>query len=370
MTSPPALLPLEGRRVALVGGAGFIGHHLALALARQGACVHIVDSLRVNNLLGLRRGGPDAPAGELSARILQDRLGQLRAARIPLIVQDARDRHALARRLRRIEPQTIVHLAAVAHAQCSNEDPHRSFDHGLRTLENALDFARCSGIEHFVYLSSSMVYGDFLAREVDEEHPLRPLGIYGALKLAGEKMVIAHQQAFGLPYTIVRPSALYGPGCVSRRVGQVFIESALSGRPLRIAGDGGERLDFTSVEDLVRGLVLVLRNPAARDQTFNLTYGQARPLRDLVAIIEQAFPDLRVEHGPRDRLMPVRGTLSIGRARTLLGYAPETPIEVGFPKYIRWYRDLVRNDRPALATCERGVNHRAWVPTDSWAGGV
>jgi len=81
-----------------------------------------------------------------------------------------------------------------------------------------------------------MVYGNFLVDKVDEEQPLNPIGIYGALKVGGEKLVIAYQQVFGLPYTIVRPSALYGPRCVSGRVGQAFIESALRNEPLRVDG--------------------------------------------------------------------------------------------------------------------------------------
>src|SRR5207245_9750928 len=116
-----------------------------------------------------------------------------------------------------------------------------TFDHSLRTLENALDYAR-DGTEHFVYFSSSMVYGNFQTTEVDETHPLEPIGIYGALKLSGEKLVIAYQQVFGTQYSILRPSALYGPRCVSRRVGQAFIESALVGTNLRVDGDGDERL--------------------------------------------------------------------------------------------------------------------------------
>ena len=85
--------------------------------------------------------------------------------------------------------------------------------------------------------------------------------------------MIAYQQVFDLPYTIVRPSALYGPRCVSRRVGQIFIEEALAGRPLSIDGDGEERLDFTYIDDLVDGLCLAIGHPGARNQIFNLTYG-------------------------------------------------------------------------------------------------
>jgi nucleoside-diphosphate-sugar epimerase len=338
-------IPLEGRRVALIGGAGFIGHHLALALAQKGASVHIIDSLQVNNLLSFTSSATEVQNGELYVRIIYERLEQLRLARVPLLVQDARDYHVLSRMLSQINPQTIIHLAAVAHAGRSNKDPYSTFDHSLRTLENALDYARSNSVEHFVFLSSSMVYGNFLTDEVDEDQPLNPIGIYGALKLAGEKMVIAHQQVFGLPYTIIRPSALYGPRCVSRRVGQVFIESALNGSSLRVDGDGGEKLDFTCVDDLVEGISLVIEKPAARNQTFNLTYGQARAVGELVAIMQQAFPGVKVEYTDRDKLMPFRGTLSIKRAQGLLGYAPQNPIEVGFPKYIQWYRELMRSYR-------------------------
>jgi len=240
-----------------------------------------------------------------------------------------------------IKPQVIVQLAAVAHAGISNKDPYSTFDHSLRTLENALDIARDVS-EHFVYLSSSMAYGNFQSEAASEDHPLEPIGIYGALKVAGEKMVIAYQQVFNLAYTIVRPSALYGPRCVSRRVGQVFIENALRGQKLRVDGDGTDRLDFTYIDDLVEGICLVLEKPAARNETFNLTYGGGRPIRDLLAILRDFFPKMQSEAIERDKLMPERGTLNIDKAKRLLGYAPKNPIDVGYPKYIEWYLKFVR----------------------------
>jgi nucleoside-diphosphate-sugar epimerase len=257
-------------------------------------------------------------------------------------VQDARDYHALARILNQIQPQVIVHLAAVAHAGRANKDPYSTFDHSLRTLENALDSAR-GAVEQFVFFSSSMAYGDFLTEEVEEEHPLNPIGIYGALKLAGEKMVVAYHQVFDLPYTIVRPSALYGPRCVSRRVGQIFIESAMDGLRLRVDGDGSDRLDFTYIDDLVQGVSLVIAKPEARNQIFNLTYGRSRSIRELVDILQTHFPEVQVESVERDKLMPHRGTLSVAKAVRLLGYAPGNPIEEGLGKYIQWYRELIGN---------------------------
>jgi nucleoside-diphosphate-sugar epimerase len=169
-------------------------------------------------------------------------------AEIDIHVQDARDYHALSRILTEIKPQVIIHLAAIAHAGTSNKDPYSTFDHSLRTLENALDWARVD-IEQFIFFSSSMVYGNFLTEEVDEEHPLNPMGIYGALKVAGEKMVIAYQQVFfDMPFTIIRPSALYGRVVGAAAWDDFYRDRAERGK-LRVDGDGSEKLDFTYIED-------------------------------------------------------------------------------------------------------------------------
>ncbi len=340
--------PLSEKRVVLIGGAGFIGHNLALGLARLGCHVEIIDSLQVNNLLSIASGDPKAfgqgphVQRELYLQILTQRLDLLREAGIPLHTQDARDYHALSKLLRDADPNVIVHLAAVAHANLSNKDPHSTFDHSLRTLENALDNARSTSrhVEHFVYFSSSMVYGNFEADMVTEDTPCEPIGIYGALKFAGERMVIAYNQVFDLPYTIIRPSALYGERCVSRRVGQIFIENALRGQEVTVQGDGSDRLDFTYVEDLVNGVTRVLESDAAINQTFNITFGQSRSLRDMATILQRHFPELKVRYVPRDRLTPKRGTLCIDKAVEQLGYRPSYPLEVGFERYINWYKEL------------------------------
>jgi nucleoside-diphosphate-sugar epimerase len=332
-------------RIALVGGAGFIGHHLALALTRAGDEVHVVDGLQVNNLLAFSAQPPDANGRDRYLGFLRERLDLLETAGVRLHVADARKRESAGAVLDEIRPHAIVHLAAVAHANRSNVDPHGAFEHSVRTLEHSLDYARRTGLEHLVYLSSSMVYGNFDTPTVTEEHPLAPLGIYGGMKLACEKMVTGYGHVFGLPYTIIRPSALYGQRCVSRRVGQVFIENALAGASLRVMGDGEEKLDFTYIDDLVSGIQLVLAEPAARNEVFNLTYGEARSMNDLVATLQEHFPDVDVVRVPRDELTPFRGTLSVDKARALLGYAPQYPIARGIPAYVEWYREALQ--RPA-----------------------
>jgi len=332
-------IPIANRRIALVGGAGFIGHNLALRLKALGADVHVIDSLQVNNLYAFDRAQTELVNRDLYIEITQDRLDLLRAANVPLHLQDAREYHALTSVLKDIEPQVVVQLAAVAHAGRSNKDPYSTFDHSLRTLENALDCSR-GVVDHFIYFSSSMVYGNFHGNTVTEETICEPLGIYGALKFAGEKMVIAYNQVFDLDYTIVRPSALYGERCVSRRVGQVFIENALKGADVTVFGDGTDALDFTYIGDLVDGIVKVIENDNSRNQIFNLTYGGARTITEMAEIIGDHFPNVSIKHEDRDALMPERGTLSVEKARRLIGYDPQWPLDKGFVEYIKWYQAL------------------------------
>lgn len=336
-------ISLNGKRIALVGGAGFIGHNMALELRRLGAEVAVIDGLSVNNLLAFATTESSQVNSDLYTRIIHERLKLLKKAEVPVYVQDARDYHGLGEVINhKFKANVIVQLAAVSHANRSNKDPYSTFDHSFRTLENALDCAR-EMAEQFIYFSSSMVYGDFPDGFVTEETPCSPKGIYGALKFGGEKLVIAYNQVFKLPYTIIRPSALYGERCVSRRVGQIFIENALQGTKITVNGDGSDELDFTYIDDLVQGLVKVLASEKSKNQIFNLTYGKSHSIAEMIEILKEHFPGVNVHFLPKDDLMPERGTLSVEKARRLIGYEPAYPLRKGFPRYIEWYKEVFRD---------------------------
>jgi len=338
---------VKGMKITLVGGAGFIGHNLALKLKELGAQVDVIDSLQVNNLYSFSTATADAPNRDLYIKIINERLDLMRNAGIQLHLQDARDYHALSRMISDISPDVIIQLAAVSHANKSNKDPFSTFDHSLRTLENALDAARGCNVKHFIFFSSSMVYGNFNGTAVTEESICNPIGIYGALKFAGEKMVIAYNQVFNLPYTIIRPSALYGERCVSRRVGQIFLENAVSGQDVTIHGDGSDALDFTYIQDLIQGVVKSIENPNAINQIFNMTCGQGREIREMAELVKKNFPGINIKYLPKDALMPDRGTLSVEKAKTMIGYAPSFPLEKGYQQYIDWYKNLMGDKRNA-----------------------
>ena len=332
-------ISLQNLSILIVGGAGFIGHNLSLHLKKLGAEVHIIDGLNVNHLGSVKKNLDSLSNPELAKDILYERLELLKSSDIPVYIQDARQYNELSKYFSEINPKVVIHLAAVSHANRSNKDPHSTFDHSLRTLENALDNAK-NRIEHFIFLSSSMVYGNFKSSEVDEKTICEPLGIYGALKFAAEKIIISYNQVFNLPYTIIRPSALYGERCISRRVGQIFIENALQNKEIEIHGDGSEKLDFTYIKDLIDGITKVIENPNSKNEIFNLTFGQARSINDLLDILKESFPSTTIKKISRDKLIPKRGTLSIEKAKSIINYRPNWSIDKAYPEYIKWYLDF------------------------------
>ena len=310
-------------KIVTIGGGGFIGSHLARELS--GHEVVAVDSLMVNNIYA------DEPFGEPHSRILRDRIANFAGQ---LIIADARNYNILSPLCKAVQPDVMIHLAAIAHQGKAQKNPHTTFDHSLRTLENALDISVNLKVKRFVYFSSSTVYGDWPASGiVDEETPCAPKGIYGSLKLAGELIVKAYSQAYGLEYTIIRPSALYGPGCVSGRVIQQFIEKASAGFNLSATG---EALDFTCVDDLARGVNLAIMSDRAVNQTYNLTYGHARRVSNAAMIVAKHY-GVEFTVAERDQTFADRGTLCINKARSGFGYAPAWPLEAGVQKYIEWF---------------------------------
>ena len=146
-----------------------------------------------------------------------------------------------------------------------------------------------------------------------------------------------------MPYTIIRPSALYGERCVSRRVGQIFIENAIQNLDININGNGEEKLDFTYIEDLIDGISKCCSGSGAINQTFNLTYGNARKINDLLDILKSEFPSVNVNYIEREKFMPERGTLNTNKAKKLINYDPKFNIEDGYKKYIAWYKSFWKN---------------------------
>ena len=325
------------KKITILGGAGFIGHNLSISLIKKGYNCQVIDSLEVNNYKSKKHKKPSSL--KLYNEVLLERFRLLKKNKIKIHVMDLRSLKNFKNKILNFKPDVIIHLAAVSHASISNKDPKYTFDHSLNTLINSLEIARDLK-SHLIYFSSSMVYGNFEGKKVNENFDCKPIGIYGNLKLAGEMMVKSYSHVFNFPYTIVRPSALYGERCVSRRVSQIFIENALNNKKIVINGSGREKLDFTYIEDLINGIDKIIKVKKSRNQIFNITFGEGRKILDLIKILKKNFPNISVEFKSWDKLTPKRGGLSIAKAKKLLKYKPKFNIKIGYQKYISWYKNF------------------------------
>jgi nucleoside-diphosphate-sugar epimerase len=313
-------------KILITGGLGFIGHNLSIELKAHGFDVVIVDNYSHNI---------SKPWHEV---VIQQRLDLVEEAGIQIVKADTTVEPEIESVLLDAAPDKIIHTAAIPDARLSNKDPSAAFDQNLLATKHLLEIMRRNDmkVQQFTYLSSSMVYGDFKTSTVEEDAPKDPKGVYGAAKLSSELLIKAYHNVVGIPYTIVRPSALYGPRCINNRVTQVFIEKALRREPITIQGDGSQKLDFTFCPDFVDGMVVLQKEPHAINETFNLTTGHAEELGSLATILKKYFNDLEVQYTEWEKIIPKRGTLSIDKVKQI-GFTPKHTLETGYPKYIEWY---------------------------------
>ncbi len=333
---------LATERIMLVGGAGFIGHNVALELRRLGVETMVLDNLMVNSVVDHLYDHPPNPLQAAAYQgFLLDRFKMMREAGVRLKNADARLLNDLSSAFDEFKPTKVVHLSAISSAVDARKNPGLAFDLQLITLRNVLELCRQQQdrINQIMLMSSSTVYGDFESDTVDENTRPRPRGIYANTKYMAERLVRTYNHQHGLGTSIIRPSALYGERCKSRRVSQIFIENALTGKPLLLEGGGDGRLDFTYIEDLVQGIVraLALHTGPGKSETYNITYGNARTIADIAAIVKSVVPGAILEDRPRAADKPIRGTLSVERARDILGFEPEWALEKGYKRYCEWY---------------------------------
>ncbi|HQP92177.1 MAG TPA: NAD(P)-dependent oxidoreductase [Candidatus Omnitrophota bacterium] len=318
------------KKVLVTGGLGFIGHHLSPYLAERGHKVVVLDNFYHHI------------TDERYHDFIKQRIAHIQKANIPIESADSRHADTVLALLEMHEPDTIVHLAATANAGLCNINPSEGVDMGLRSFCGMLNAVKKFGKKvHVIYSSSSMIYGNFVAPVVEETQTPNPINIYGASKFSCEIFAEAYGRVSNMLWTIMRPSALYGPRCINRRVTQIFIENVLDGKPLKLANAGELMLDFTDVRDLSQGIALIVENPEkCKNEIFNITYGEARATKDLLPILKSELGDFKYDSTPLDPHVPKRGTLNVLKIKNTLGYKPKYPIEIGYRDMIRWYKEI------------------------------
>lgn len=241
---------------------------------------------------------------------------------------DLRDRSSVESVVRSFRPDCLVHLANVPVASLAEQRPSYASEVIVGGTVTLLEAARRFGLGRFVYVSSSMVYGNRERDPVDEGHPCRPLEPYGALKLTCEQLVRMYAEVHDFEHVIVRPSAVYGPSGNETFVISRFLAAARNSGVIRVFGRD-TKLDFTFVDDAVSGILLTITSEKAKGEVFNVARGEARTLVEAAQWVAARVPGSRISIEPPDPAVPKRGTMGIAKARALLGFDPRVSLEMG-----------------------------------------
>jgi UDP-glucose 4-epimerase len=307
--------------VLVTGGSGFIGSHVVDALLRDGYAPRIFDLSR-------------SPVHR----------------RVETIVGDVADTAALERAMQGC--RAVLHLAAAADVGEVEKHPVEAERRNARCTLSVLEAARRADVPRVIYASTVWVYSDVLADAVDEETPLRhPAHLYTATKLAGELYCRSYRELYGLESTVLRFGIPYGPRARPAAVIPRFVEKALAGKPLTVAGDGGQSRGFVYVEDLADGVVRAMR-PAAANRTYNLATTEEVTILEIAETVRELVGDVPIERVPA-RTADFRGAaVSAERAERELGWRAETPLREGVRRYVDW---RVADAAPASTAARRSL---------------
>lgn len=312
-------------RYLVTGGAGFIGHNVVRFLENLGHDVHVVDSYTNYGFI---------PEEEI-VYLNEHRRKRFQSA---VSLLDIRPSSQLSNIFAMENPDVVIHMASFPRQKVVEQDPILASAVMSTGLINLLELSKANNVKKFVYISSSMVYGDFTA-DVNEDAVCRPIGQYGIMKYMGEKLVEDYSRRGCFAHAIIRPSAVYGEWDVEDRVVSKFMTKAMRGETLKVNGPD-EVLDFTYVEDTAMGIVLAATKDSANGNIYNITRSEERQwnLKDAAELAIQIAGQGSLEVAPRDLSFPKRGRLDISRAIKDLGYTPKVNVEEGFRRYHEWYQ--------------------------------
>ena len=313
-------------KILVTGGKGFIGSKIVEMLSNDGHTVTVVDNHDTYGIMTKQ---------ELD-KLYEWRTRNWKSENVSMIPGDILDRLVCLKAFSH-NPEIVIHLATYPRAKIVDEDPILGIPKVINTTTNLLWHSSKWNIKKFVYISSSMVYGDFVDG-TKEDANTKPKNIYGEAKLTGERMVKLFAKRDGLNYNIIRPSGVYGPGDMPDRVVSKFFEKAMSNKTITLH-NGENKVDFTYRQDAARGIILAALSSVA-NVSFNITAGNATSLRTLAEkIIDITGSDSGIEDIGNHKPYPMRGTLDIGRAKDLLEYEPQFTLDQGLKSYYDWLQN-------------------------------
>ena len=324
--------------VLVTGAAGFIGFHTAKALAARGEAVVGIDNLNPYYSPALKRD---------RIKAIEQAGGDFR-----FIELDFADAKAMDAALAGVEIDRIVHLGAQAGVRYSIEHPAAYVQSNLVGHANILELARHRKVAHLVYASSSSVYGRNTSLPFRVEDRVdHPISLYAATKKADELMSETYAHLYRLPQTGLRFFTVYGPWGRPDMAVWLFTDAILKGQPIRLFNGGDLRRDFTYIDDIVSGVVASLDHAPPDDgqakaggstsphRLYNIGAHQAQPVTKLVSILEAACGKAAIIEPTEMQPGDVKETYAdLTAISNDLGFAPTTPLEIGAPLFVEWFR--------------------------------
>jgi len=309
-------------KILVTGGLGLIGHHVVNKLESLGHDVVITDTRTTYGII---------PQDEIDY-LMDERLKKIKTNYVYKI--DISTSDSIDWLIQKHQPEIIIHMASFPRQKVVNANPAIGARTMMEGLMNLCESAKKHNVSKFLYISSSMVYGNF-NDDVVEDYDCKPQGQYGIMKLSGEHIVKDYSRRNCFNHTIIRPSAVYGPLDVEDRVIAKFMLTAMRGGLLKVNG-ASETLDFTYVEDAADGIVAAALSENTKNKTYNITKSHSRSLLDAANLAVKIVGKGNIEVKDKDADFPSRGALNIDAARRDFGFDPKVDVEEGFQKYYEW----------------------------------
>ena len=314
------------KNILVTGGAGFIGSHLVDRLLAEGEwSVSVVDDFNDFYDPAIKRANVGRHESDSNYR---------------LFVADIRDKTALGKIFAESSFDCIVHLAARAGVRPSLEQPLLYAETNINGTLNLLELARAHRIKHFVFGSSSSVYGINAKVLFSEDDPIRqPISPYAATKAAGELLCHTYTHLYGIRSVCLRFFTVYGPRQRPDLAIHKFARLISEGKPIPVFGDGTTRRDYTFIDDIIAGVRAAIDYNQSDYAVINLGESRTVELRELISLIEKELgATAKIDRQPLQPGDVPQTFADIAKARRLLGYNPQTQIEDGIKKFVEWFK--------------------------------